>query len=186
MVKPRLSPETPPYPTAIADALDRVMPDGVPPLTLFRVLARSERVFDRIFAGSFLDKGPVPMAEREIVINRTCARLGCGYEWGVHVAFFAEASGLGEKAAATATANANDPVWTAREAILIRLVDSLCDTADVDDALWADMEAHWTPEQILELLALTGFYHSISFIANATRLPAEPYAAALPQVRHSS
>jgi alkylhydroperoxidase family enzyme len=36
------------------------------------------------------------MRDREIVIDRTCARCGCEYEWGVHVAFFANRVGLGE------------------------------------------------------------------------------------------
>ncbi|HEV7760231.1 MAG TPA: hypothetical protein VGO78_14620 [Acidimicrobiales bacterium] len=30
------------------------------------------------------------MRDREIVIDRTCARCGCQYEWGVHVAFFGD------------------------------------------------------------------------------------------------
>ena len=32
----------------------------------------------------------LPLREREIAIDRTCARCGCEYEWGVHVAYFAE------------------------------------------------------------------------------------------------
>lgn len=35
-----------------------------------------------------------PPREREIVIDRTCARCGCEYEWGVHVAAFGSAVGL--------------------------------------------------------------------------------------------
>jgi alkylhydroperoxidase family enzyme len=180
MTSPRIAPATPPYPEQIDDALKRIMPPGVPPLTLFRVLARSERVFERIFGGGFIDKGPIALAEREIVIDRTCARLNCEYEWGVHVAFFAEASGLGRKAAATRTAAADDEMWTERERLLIRLVDSLCDLADIDDGLWAELDANWSTEQILELIAMVGFYHSISFLANATRLPPEGYAARFP------
>ncbi len=36
----------------------------------------------------------VGLREREIVIDRTCARCGCEYEWGVHVAFFAVRAGF--------------------------------------------------------------------------------------------
>ena len=35
---------------------------------------------------------PLSLREREIVIDRTCALTGCEYEWGVHVAIFAEAA----------------------------------------------------------------------------------------------
>jgi Carboxymuconolactone decarboxylase family len=34
------------------------------------------------------------LRDREIIIDRTCARCRCQYEWGMHVAFFAERAGL--------------------------------------------------------------------------------------------
>src|SRR5215212_3398591 len=86
---PRIAPAEPPYEPQIAAELERIMPPGVPPLRLFRPLARSPRVFGKVFAGGLLD-GPFSLRQREIVIDRTTARLGCEYEWGVHVAFFAE------------------------------------------------------------------------------------------------
>jgi hypothetical protein len=66
------------------------MPPGVPPLLLFTTLARVPRIYDRFRAASLLDRGPVSLRYREIVIDRTCARCGCAYEWGVHVALFAQ------------------------------------------------------------------------------------------------
>jgi len=99
---PRIAPVEPPYSEAVAAALDRVMPEGVPPPTLFRTLAVNERVFLRVMAGRLLDRGSISLREREIVIDRTCARCGSEYEWGVHMAFFAERVGLTpEQAAAT-------------------------------------------------------------------------------------
>ncbi len=45
--------------------------------------------------GHFLGRGStLAIRDREIVIDRTCARCGNEYEWGVHVAAFAEAAGL--------------------------------------------------------------------------------------------
>jgi hypothetical protein len=35
-------------------------------------------------------------------------------------------------------------------------------------------------EQIFELIALAGFYHTVSFFANGLRLGAEPFAAPPP------
>ena len=86
----RVAPLEPPYPEPVQAALDRIMPAGVPPLALFRTLARNERVFLRLMAGGLLDRGSISLREREIVIDRTCARCGSEYDWGVHVAFFAE------------------------------------------------------------------------------------------------
>ena len=180
MSAPRVAPLEPPYPEPVQAALDRIMPPGVPPLALFRTLARNQRVFLRVMAGGLLDRGSIGLREREIVIDRTCARCGSEYEWGVHVAFFAEWVGLTAPQVA-ATAGSDATAFPQRERLLLRLVDALHDRAQVDDELWAALRAHWSEEQLVELVALAGFYHLIAFVTNALRIPLEPYAARFPR-----
>ena len=91
---PRIAPATPPYAPEIQARFDAIMPPGIAPLTLFRVLARDQRLFARFAGGSLLDKGHLTLRQREIVIDRVTARCGSEYEWGVHIAFFAERAGL--------------------------------------------------------------------------------------------
>src|SRR5688572_18184149 len=91
---PRIAPAEEPYPPEIAAALARTMPEGVAPLALFQTMARNPRVFEKMFAGGLLDKGALSLRQRELVIDRTTARLGAEYEWGVHIAFFAEKVGF--------------------------------------------------------------------------------------------
>ncbi|HYE93593.1 MAG TPA: carboxymuconolactone decarboxylase family protein [Terriglobales bacterium] len=178
---PRVEPVAAPYPPELQAVFDRIMPPGVPPLTLFTTLARVPRVYERFRAGSLLDRGPIALRHREIVIDRTCARCACAYEWGVHVAFFAERVGLTPvQVAATVSGDSRDGTWSADEALLIRLVDELHDTARVSDELWSALAATFTLEQVLELIALVGFYHTVSFFANALRLAPEPFAAPFP------
>src|SRR5215213_5797834 len=120
---PRIPPAEPPYEPEIAAALERIMPPGIEPLVLFRTMARSPRVFAKMFAGGLLDKGPLSLRQREIVIDRTTARLSCEYEWGVHIALFAGKVGFGEtEIAATATGAADAACWSAPEQALIALV----------------------------------------------------------------
>src|SRR4029450_13594066 len=90
MATARITPLDPPYSAAVSAALEAIMPRGVAPLAVFRTLAVNERVFLRVMAGGLLDRGSITLREREIVIDRTCARCGSEYEWGVHIAFFAE------------------------------------------------------------------------------------------------
>jgi hypothetical protein len=40
------------------------------------VTERAPRIWERFRAGSLLDRGPVSLRHREIVIDRTCARCG--------------------------------------------------------------------------------------------------------------
>lgn len=178
----RVEPIPPPYPSEIQHAFDTVTPPNVPPLKLFTTLARVPRVWDRVRAASLLDPGPVSLRHREIVIDRTAARCGCRYEWGVHVALFAGRAGLtAEQLRALAHGDANDPVWSDEERLLIRMVDELHDSASLSGEIWGALRAGFSLEQILELIALVGFYHTVAFLANGIRLPAESWSATYPR-----
>ena len=178
---PRIAPAEPPYPPEIAEALARIMPTGMAPLVLFRTMARSPRVFARLFAGGLLDKGPLGLRQRELVIDRTTARLGCEYEWGVHVALLADQVGFtAEQVAATAAPEDAAAGWSADERALLALVDDLVDRRTIGDETWAALSAHFDAAQLLEAIALVGYYHTISFLCRGLDLPLESWAARLP------
>jgi alkylhydroperoxidase family enzyme len=50
----------------------------------------------------------------------------------------------------------------------------------VSDALWDSLEAGWTPAQLIELIAIAGQYHAISFLVNALHIQLEDGAARFP------
>lgn len=179
MTTPRIAPAAPPFSEAVQKTFDRLMPPGVPPLLLFTTLAKSERAFSRFMAAGLLDKGPLPMREREIMINRTCARCGSEYEWGVHVALFAERVGFSKAQVAATTARDPSGDWTVREMLILRLADELHDTSSIGDGLWNELSAAFSDEQILELILLAGFYHTVAYLTNGLKLPLESYAARL-------
>jgi alkylhydroperoxidase family enzyme len=177
----RVAPATPPYPPTIAEALDRIMPPGIAPLLLFRTMARSPRVFGKMFAGGLLDKGPLSLRQREIVIDRTTARLGCEYEWGVHIALFADKVGFGAaEIAATVHGPSDAACWSAPERALLALVDDLVDRRMIADTTWSVLAVHFDEAQILEAIALTGYYHTISFLSRGLELPLESWSARFP------
>jgi hypothetical protein len=178
-MSPRLPPLAPPYTDDVASLLEALKMGLPEPLALFRTLAHSPRVLGRVKAGGLLDRGPVPLRLREIVILRTTARCGAAYEWGVHVAGFAGKAKLSDDdVRATTTHDAHS--WTEEEALAIALVDQLHDTSHVDEALYADLAKTFAPEVLVELIALVGFYHLISFQVNALRIANEAFAPALP------
>jgi 4-carboxymuconolactone decarboxylase len=180
---PRIQPLEPPYPEQVGETLRRMMPPDTEPLKLFRTVARNEHVLERFrTTGAYLlNFGKLDPADREIVLHRTCARCGCEYEWGVHAAIFARAVGLSEEQlAATVAGDAVDPAWSERQSLLVRLADELHDDADVSDRLWSELAAHWDEEELIELIAVAGFYHFVSFTANAARVELEPFAERFP------
>ena len=178
----RIAPASPPYEPTIAAELQRIMPPGIEPLLLFRTLARSPRVFAKIFAGGFLDKSPFSLRQREILIDRTTARLGCEYEWGVHAALFGKRVDFGEtELAALVHGSADAPCWAPDEQALIALVDDLVDHHMIRPQTWQAASQHFDEAQLLEAIAITGFYHMISFLCRGLELPLETYGARFPE-----
>ena len=170
----------PPYAPEIQEQFDRIM-RGAPPLTLFRVVASNARAWEKFRAGSLLDRGPLSLREREIVIDRTCALTGCEYEWGVHVATFAQAAGLtAEQVRATVREDAAAPCWSESEQALISAVDALHARATLSDDEFTALSAHYDDAKIFEIILLCGFYRTVSYLANGLDLPLEQKAARFP------
>ncbi len=177
---PRIPPLEPPYPPDIQAQFDRIM-RGAPPLMLFRVMAGHTRAWDKFRGGSLLDRGPLSLHEREIVIDRTCALNGCEYEWGVHVSTFAKAAELNAgQIRATVLEGSQAACWSEAERALLVAVEALHRCATLGAAEFAALRAHYDEDQILEIILLCGFYRTVSSLANALDLPLEETAARFP------
>lgn len=178
---PRIAPLEPPFDPEVAAVLEPMTPPGVPPIALFRTFARNPAMARAMQGWGRYELGrdlSLSMRQREIVIDRTCARCRCEYEWGVHVAFFADRVGLTDEQVRSLThGSATDPCWTdPTELALIDAVDALHDRADIDDELWSRLRAGLDEAQVLDLLLLTGWYHAISYAAHVVGVPLEPGA----------
>src|SRR3954451_6688552 len=154
----RIAPLEQPYAPDIQAQCDRIM-RGAPPLSLFRVLGGHPRAWEKFRAGSLLDPGPLTLREREIVIDRTSALNGCEYEWGVHVAIFANDAKLSdEQVRATVRDAADAPCWTGSEQALLAAVDALHHRAGLSADEFAKLSVHYDDAKILEIMLLCGFY----------------------------
>jgi 4-carboxymuconolactone decarboxylase len=183
ITKPRVQPLAEPYPPDVAETLRRMMPAGVEPLKLFRTVAHNPAILERFrTTGAYiLNFGSIDPLDREVVIHRTTARCGCEYEWGVHVVAYGRPLGLSdEQLRATVHGTAGDRSWSPRQALLIRLVDELHDSSTVTEDLWAQLAEEWQPAELVELVATAGFYHFVSFIANALGVEREEYGERFP------
>jgi alkylhydroperoxidase family enzyme len=170
---PRIRPLEPPYRDEVQHSFDAIM-KGREPLVLFRTIATSERAWTKFRGASLLDRGPLALKDREIVIDRTTALANCEYEWGVHVAIFAEHAGLSdEQVDATRNDSSDAPCWSDAERALISAVDALHARATLDRNEYDALRAHYDDAQVLEILMLCGFYRTVSYVANALDLPLE-------------
>jgi alkylhydroperoxidase family enzyme len=177
----RIPPLEAPFPPEVAEELSQMMPPGMPPIALFRTIAHNPRVLRKLRGSNLLDRGTLSLRQRELVILRTTARCRSSYEWGVHVAAFTHKTKLTpEQIDATAAADSDAACWEPRERLLLALVDELHETHTCSSASFDRLRASFSVEQLIELVALVGLYHTVSFFTNAFAIEAEPNAPRLP------
>lgn len=180
---PNVEPLGPPYNDQTTELLNKMTPTGVAPLQLFRTFVHNLPMTEALtgFGGYALSNElSLSLRDREIAINRTCVRCQCEYEWGVHVAFFAEKAGLtADQITSLTHGEPTDPCWlNDRDRLLIAAVDALHDHADFTGArvaasLDTQLRSRFTVAELLDLTMLCGWYHAISFTANALQVDLE-------------
>jgi alkylhydroperoxidase family enzyme len=175
---PRIQPTSPPFAPDVEAQLSKMMPPGAPPILLFRTFVKNIEMAAAMgsWGGYELSKRlSLSLRDREILIDRTCARCNCEYEWGVHVAFFAARANLTrDQVASLVDGSADDPCWDApRDRALIRAADALHEVATISDGLWDELQLHLSEVQLLDLTMLCGWYHAISFTANGASVDLE-------------
>ena len=178
----RIQPLDPPYDHDTGEQLTKMMPPGVDPILFFRTVAKNLPMTAAMgtWANYELSRDlGLAFRDREILIDRTCARCGCEYEWSLHVAYFAERARLvPEQIASITHGGVHDPCWTdERDRLLIRTADALHDASTIDDDLHGDLVAEFADHELLDMYMLCGWYHAISFAANAAGVALEPGAA---------
>lgn len=187
----RIQPLDPPFPDDVATVLEQMMPPGVPPIALFRTFAHHPALTSGVHAwGSYYlsRQSSLPLRIREIVIDRTTARCDCEYEWGIHVAFFADKVELtGDQLRSLTIGSAADACWTVEtDRLAIELVDQLHDTATIADDLWLRLAAVFDTAQLLDMMLLAGWYRAISYVARGVALEPEPYATRFADINASA
>jgi alkylhydroperoxidase family enzyme len=173
----RVAPLRPPYEPEVAEVLQALGP----PLELFRVLARRPARARGVLGWGryYLSRNlALTVRDRELVILRTTALLRAQYEWGIRVAAYASKARLdGDQIRSVTRGSVDDPCWSdPRDRAVLRAVDQLCRSHDLSDAAWQVLVEAVGEDGAIDLLLLCGWYHAISFVARATRLPDEPHA----------
>ncbi|GAA4449928.1 carboxymuconolactone decarboxylase family protein [Phytohabitans houttuyneae] len=168
-----------PYPPKIEALFARMIPPGLPPLRVLRTMARNRQMAHAMteWMGYELSTAlSVDLRAREIIIGRTCALCGCEYQWGLHMAVWSERARFTEaQMGSIAHGSSADACWDEpRDRLLMELAEQLHHDSDVDDRLWADLLVYFDEGQLLDLLALCGWYHAVSFIVRAARVEPEP------------
>ncbi|MEI2700486.1 MAG: carboxymuconolactone decarboxylase family protein [Microthrixaceae bacterium] len=148
---------------AIAAGLGRAAGTEAP--NLFLTLGRHRRLFRGWlhFAGTLMPGGRLSRRETEMVILRVAHGRRCDYELAHHRHLGARA-GLttGDIGLLGTDEAAEDPRWSRSERDLLRAVDQLLDTHDVDDECWDALRRSYDERQLIELVMLVGHYEMLA------------------------
>ena len=99
----------------------------------------------------------------------------------MHVQVFAEKAGLtGDQLRSVTSGSPDDACWTdPADRAVLHAADVLDRDCDLTDADWIWLTSHVGEEGAVDTLLICGWYRAISYLARATRLPAEPGAPRL-------
>lgn len=136
---------------------------GLPPLNIFRTLARNEPLSRGFLAlgGHVLRGDAIPAREREIVILRVGWRCKSVYEFGQHTVI-GLMSGLSQDDVAALTHEDPGTRWSDRERDFIAAADDLCLHDEVSQPTWDRLAAQLSAAELVELVMLAGFYRLVS------------------------
>jgi len=137
------------------------------PLNIFKTIAHHPKLLKRFmtFAGFFLNKGVLPVREREIVILRVGWNCQSVYEFGQHT-IIGERVGLTMQEITDLTKDIGAVKWSDRDRTLIEMCDDLCRDDCVSDTTWQLLQTHWNETELVELIMVAGTYRLVSGFLN--------------------
>ncbi len=102
---------------------------------------------------------------REIAIIRTAWLSHGEYEWAQHVRMSRANGWLTEPELEALSVGPDASEWSANDAALVRAIDQMIQSKNVQEAVWAELEAQFTRPQLLDLVFTVGTYdmHAMAF-----------------------
>lgn len=121
--------------------------------------------------------------QRELLILRTAWLRGGEYELLRHARLARRYGFTDDELAAIATGSSS-PVWQPDDAVLVRAAEELCNHYRIGDATWAELEARFTRQEVMDVLFVVGTYDMFAMAYNSMGLQPEadlpPFPVPLP------
>ena len=170
-MKPRLEPVS----LETADAPTRELFDRMPPpartMNVLRTFAHHPELMRHWhgFASQVLRQSTLEPRLRELVVLRVGWLCRSPYEWGQHV-IIGRKSGVLDADLQRLTQGPEAEGWSVAETAALCATDELIERHTLGDATWTDLTAHFTTQQILDLIFLVGQYQLVAGALNALRV----------------
>ena len=124
-------------------------------------------------AMSLRSQTDTPRLYIELAIVRSVQIADGHYELKQHLPMLL-AAGLSQAKIDGLEAWRSSDLFDPKERAVLAYAEGVADRGNVSDAAFADLEAYFTPQQIMELTYAAGSYYGTALITNALRLQPEP------------
>lgn len=161
-------PRLDPVPEVAARARERMAASPANAVNVTATLAHNRMVSKAVgqCAGALLTQGSVEPRQRELVILRMGWNCQAVYEFGQHT-LFGRAAGLTDAEIYSVTRPLGEYPWGDGDRAGLQVADDLYADDCVSDATWAEALGHFTPAQLIELVAAAGCYRMVSGLLNS-------------------
>ena len=109
----------------------------------------------------------------ELLVLRVAWRVKSVYEWHNHVGYALNAGLTLEDIAAIRDYPADAERWAEEDRLVIAAVDELMDKHVISDDTWSSLSAHYSREQVMDLVMSVGHYVMTSWALSSFGVPVE-------------
>jgi len=187
MMTARIAPVSLPLSNEVAQRMARLIPAGLPPPQLYRIVARNARLWSFLVdsgllgPAGLLDLQGLPRRLREIVLLRTCVANGCDYEFNLHVQTISQRMGLSRSEVEDLRSRKPDLTsWSRGERALMDLVDALVQRREVSEIEFRQACLDHSEEMLIEISLLVGLYTGVAMLVALARPGFDLYRSAQP------
>ena len=146
---------------------------------MFRTVAHRPEILQTMIAHmeAVLNTGTLPTSLKELVIVRTSQMNGCEYCLASH-SLLAKKLGYSDAQIAALPHFEDSESFTPREKTALRLAERLTrNERPLDDAELADLKAHFSEGEIVELMAASGLFNYFNRFNNLLAMEPTPAGA---------
>jgi alkylhydroperoxidase family enzyme len=133
-----------------------VLPPGIPPLNLFRMMAHSPSTLPHILSlgtAVFRDTSLSPHL-RELVCLLNAKRLSCEYQWKQHIPIAKQNSVTEDQIAALLADDITGERWTLEERALLAFLDQVICRPEVDEDVFVEARTHFSDQVLVEIVTM--------------------------------
>lgn len=130
------------------------LPEGVPPLNIFRMWAHSPETLEGVLTlgAAVLQKTSLSPEQRELLVLLNATRVKCEYQWGQHVAIAKKIGVPDAKVDAIAAGCLSGEMWDEQDEALLAFLDEVIREPVVSDEVFARAKKHFSDQALVEIV----------------------------------